>query len=217
MSLYYRVALLGMLAVSAQGAVITSGTITATRFSQSETFVYSFLLSDGITVSGGSSTDGPTFPSCVDSGQFCTFSGPRFIDIGVSTLPPYGIISGLLFASYTGSYTAVRGVYSQSYTLPFAVTGSVSDLFGPGSQTPCPFPEGGPQSACMVPLTGGGTAAITLGGFPNVNFGIETQFISSATYTFTQVPEPASIVMLGIFALPLTLKRWRRRIRAGRQ
>ena len=191
-------AVLFLMAGSLQGAVITSGTLDFSQHFRSPELSATLTLNDGITASTSSVADGPISGTCYDRGAGCQFSGLPALGLGASASYADGYIVYLNF-SYASSFTAIRGVTSQSFQNRFTASGDVAAYYPSRPTTPCPFPDA-VAPTCAVPVTGSGTATVTVTRVPiDASFGaFDAFYISDTTYSFTSAPEPSTAWLLAL-------------------
>jgi hypothetical protein len=143
-----------------------------------------------------------------------------------SSLPVDGYVSGLDLRTGTATigatlYPFVTWSHGYDYASAFRITGPTITLnHGPGTYTGnfsftgslCGFtsawPSEGPCTVDLPELTGSGQVTVTI--LPDAGNLLHS---GAATYTFTSVPEPSGIVLVGTAALILLGRRRRRSMR----
>lgn len=198
--------------VGASAATIASGTITFGQqsISGSSSSYATLMLSDGVALSGYHLSDGSTTSICRDSSGTCGLLGIPMLFLGDGGDGHIGGLEGLLSFQYPMILPIVLGVQSQTFTVPFTATGNLGiNLRSSMPGLVCPFPETSDINNCSVPAQGSGTV------FETITKSGDSYFISSATYTFTQTPEPSTVYSAVIgFAAVLSSRVYRRRRRS---
>jgi hypothetical protein len=181
-------------ATRADPLVVDSGTLSVTGLGGGPQFSFS---GTNFSVTGGGSDTGSVFPQSAcdpcragDTINVNAFLGGQTLGGGTAIFDGVshsGGFSGLFL--FSGPPIVVPTVFADvTITSPFTFTGNLNVCSGNCLISPTVFSVSG--------LTGAGTAIIdltfltTLQGVPIYNF-------RSITYNFEEVPEPASILLLG--------------------